>query len=151
VANAIKGSPNTIGYIELNYALNTKTPYAFIKNSAGKFVEPTLDTVKLAATDVASKGLPKGDASWEKVTLLNDKNSSAYPIASFTYLLLPKDLGKSPNMNEAKAKALVGFINWAITDGQKFASKLGYVPLPDQVVKADQESLKSLTFNGKPI
>jgi phosphate transport system permease protein/phosphate transport system substrate-binding protein len=151
VANAIKGSPNTIGYIELNYALNTKTPYAFIKNSAGKFVEPNLDSVKLAATDVASKGLPKGDASWEKVTLLNDKNSGAYPIASFTYLLLPKDLGKSPNMNEAKAKALVDFINWAITDGQKFSSKLGYVPLPDQVVKADQESLKSLTFNGKPI
>jgi hypothetical protein len=54
-------------------------------------------------------------------------------------------------MNEAKAKALVDFINWAITDGQKFSSKLGYVPLPDQVVKADQESLKSLTFNGKPI
>lgn len=151
VANAIKGSPNTIGYIELNYALNTKTPYAFIKNSAGKFVEPNLDSVKLAATDVASKGLPKGDASWEKVTLLNDKNSGAYPIASFTYLLLPKDLGKSPNMNEAKAKALVDFINWAITDGQKFSSKLGYVPLPDQVIKADQESLKSLTFNGKPI
>jgi phosphate transport system permease protein/phosphate transport system substrate-binding protein len=151
VANAIKGSPNTIGYIELNYALNTKTPYAFIKNSAGKFVEPTLDTVKQAATDVASKGLPKGDASWEKVTLLNDKASGAYPIASFTYLLIPKDLGKSPNMNEAKAKALVDFIKWAITDGQKFSSKLGYVPLPDQVVKADQESLKSLTFNGKPI
>jgi phosphate transport system permease protein/phosphate transport system substrate-binding protein len=151
VANAIKGSPNTIGYIELNYALNTKTPYAFIKNSAGKFVEPTLDTVKQAATDVASKGLPKGDASWEKVTLLNDKASGAYPIASFTYLLIPKDLGKSPNMNEAKAKALVDFIKWAITDGQNFSSKLGYVPLPDQVVKADQESLKSLTFNGKPI
>jgi phosphate transport system substrate-binding protein len=151
VANAIKGSPNTIGYIELNYALNTKTPYAFIQNSAGKFVEPTLETVKQAAADVASKGLPKGDASWEKVTLLNDKGSGAYPIASFTYLLLPKDLGKSPNMNEAKAKALVGFINWAITDGQKFSAKLGYVPLPDQVVKADQDTLKSLTFNGKPL
>lgn len=151
VANAIKGSPNTIGYIELNYALNTKTPYAFIKNNAGKFVEPTLDSVKMAAADVASKGLPKGDASWEKVTLLNDKTSGAYPIASFTYLLLPKDLGKSPNMNEAKAKALVDFISWAITDGQKFASKLGYVPLPDQVVKLDQDTIKSLTFNGKPI
>ncbi len=151
VANAIKGSPNTLGYIELNYALQTKTPYAFIQNKVGKFVEPTLETVKQAATDVASKGLPKGDASWEKVTLLNDKGSGAYPIASFTYLLLPKDLGKSPNMNEAKAKALVDFISWAITDGQKFASKLGYVPLPDQVVKADQESIKSLTFNGKPL
>jgi phosphate transport system permease protein/phosphate transport system substrate-binding protein len=151
VANAIKGSPNTIGYIELNYALNTNTPYAFIKNSEGKFIEPTLDSVKLSASDVASKGLPKGDASWEKVTLLNDNKTGAYPIASFTYLLVPKDLGKSPNMNEAKAKALVDFIHWAITDGQKFSSKLGYVPLPEQVVKLNQESLKSLTFNGKPL
>jgi ABC-type phosphate transport system substrate-binding protein len=100
---------------------------------------------------VASKGLPKGDASWEKVTLLNNNGSGAYPIASFSYLLLPKDLGKNPNMNEAKAKALVDFISWAITDGQKFASKLGYVPLPDKVVKLDQGTIKSLTFNGKPL
>jgi len=151
VANAIKGSPNTIGYIEQNYALKTNTPYAFVKNSAGQFVEPTLESVKLAATDVASKGLPKGDASWEKVSLLNDNKPGAYPIGSFTYLLIPKDLGKSPNMNEAKAKSLVDFIKWAITDGQKFSSNLGYVPLPDQVVKLNQDSLKSLTFNGKPI
>src|SRR5215467_10029466 len=140
VANAIKGSPNTIGYIEQNYALKTNTPYAFVKNSAGQFVEPTLESVKLAATDVASKGLPKGDASWEKVSLLNDNKPGAYPIGSFTYLLIPKDLGKSPNMNEAKAKSLVDFIKWAITDGQKFSSNLGYVPLPDQVVKLNQDS-----------
>ena len=151
VANAIKGSPNTLGYIELNYALQTKTPYAFIQNKAGKFIEPTLVSVKQAAADVASKGLPKGDASWEKVTLLNNNGSGAYPIASFSYLLLPKDLGKNPNMNEAKAKALVDFTSWAITDGQKFASKLGYVPLPDEVVKLDQSTIKSLTFNGKPL
>ena len=151
VANAIKGSPNTIGYIELNYALQTKTPYAFIQNKAGKFIEPTLESVKQAAADVSAKGLPKGDASWQKVTLLNDNGSGAYPIASFSYLLLPKDLGKSPNMNEAKAKALVDFVSWAITDGQKFATKLGYVPLPDHVVKLNQDTIKSLTFNGKPL
>ena len=151
VANAIKGSPNTIGYIELNYALQTKTPYAFIQNKAGKFIEPTLESVKQAAADVAAKGLPAGDKSWEKVSLLNDNGSNAYPIASFSYLLLPKDLGTSANMNQAKAKALVDFISWAITDGQKLASNLGYVPLPDQVVKLNQDTIKSLTFNGKPL
>ena len=151
VANAIKGSPNTIGYIELNYALQTKTPYAFIQNKAGKFVEPTLDSVKQAVTGIASKGLPAGNQSWQKVSLLDAPGSDAYPIASFTYLLLPQDFGHNPNMNQAKAKALVDFINWAITDGQKFASKLGYVPLPPQVVKADQDTLKSLKFNGKPL
>lgn len=151
VANAIKGSPNTIGYIELNYALQTKTPYAFIQNKAGRFIEPTLESVKQAAADVAAKGLPAGDKSWEKVSLLNDNGSNAYPIASFSYLLLPKDLGTSANMNQAKAKALVDFISWAITDGQKLASNLGYVPLPDQVVKLNQDTIKSLTFNGKPL
>jgi phosphate transport system substrate-binding protein len=66
-------------------------------------------------------------------------------------LLLPKDLGTSANMNQEKAKALVDFISWAITDGQKLASNLGYVPLPDQVVKLNQDTIKSLTFNGKPL
>jgi phosphate transport system substrate-binding protein len=101
VTNAIKGSPNTIGYVELNYALTTKTPYAFIENKAGKFIEPSLDSVKSAVT--AAQTLPAGNQSW------------------------------------------------AITDGQKFASKLSYVPLPDEVAKNGQETLKSLTYHGTPV
>src|ERR671918_543089 len=64
VANAIRGSPNTIGYVELAYALTTEMPYAFIQNQAGNFVEPTLDSTK-AAVAATSQSLPKGDASWE--------------------------------------------------------------------------------------
>jgi ABC-type phosphate transport system substrate-binding protein len=66
-------------------------------------------------------------------------------------LLVYKELSINPSINDAKAKALVDFISWAITDGQKFANKLGYVPLPDQVVELDQDTLKSLTFHGKPV
>jgi ABC-type phosphate transport system substrate-binding protein len=65
--------------------------------------------------------------------------------------LLFKELGTNPSIDETKANALVDFISWAITDGQKFASGLGYVALPDEVVKLNQETLKSLTFKGNPI
>src|SRR5215467_7442366 len=152
VANAIKGSPNTIGYIELNYALKTNTPYAFVKNSAGQFIAPSLDTTQEAvANSTIVNSLPAGDQSWTKVSLLNSPGSNTYPIASFTYLLIPKDLSTNPSLDQTKAKALVDFISWAITDGQKLAANLGYVPLPAVVVKHDQNTLKSLTFKGTPL
>jgi len=150
VANAIKGSPNTIGYIELGYALTTKTPFAFIQNKEGKFVEPSLDSTK-AAVEANVASLPKGDGDWSNVTLVNAAGPNSYPIASLSYLLLYKEMSTDPNLDQAKAKALVDFISWAITDGQKMGPSLGYVPLPDGVVKIDQDSLKSLTFKGQPI
>jgi ABC-type phosphate transport system substrate-binding protein len=126
-------------------------PYAFLQNKAGKFVEPTLDSTRTAAAS-ASSSLPAGDKSWESVSLLNEPGENSYPIASYSYLLLYKELSTNPNINsQEKAKALVDFLSWAITDGQKFASVLSYVPLPDQVVKLDQDTLKSLTFKGQPV
>ena len=68
--------------------------------------------------------------------------SGTYPIASFTYLLLPKGMSTNPSLDQTKAKALVDFISSAITDGQKLASNLGYVPFPAEVVKHDQDTLK---------
>ncbi|MFL6508409.1 MAG: phosphate ABC transporter substrate-binding protein PstS [Nitrososphaeraceae archaeon] len=150
VANAIKGTQNTMGYIELAYALTTKMPYAYLQNQAGKFIEPSISSTK-AAVSASAPNLPKGDQSWESVSLVNAPVADSYPIASFSYLLLYKELSTNPSIDEAKAKALVDFISWAITDGQKFADKLGYVSLPDQVVKLDQDTLKSLTFHGKPL
>ena len=150
VANAIKGTPNTIGYIELSYALTTNTPFAFIQNKEGNFVEPSLNST-MAAVESYVATLPKGDGVWTDVTLVNAAGADSYPIASFSYLLLNKELSTNPNLDQAKAKALVDFISWAITDGQKMAESLDYVPLPDGVVKLDQDTLKSLTFNGQPI
>ena len=150
VANAIKGSPNTIGYIELAYALTTKMPYAFIQNKAGKFIEPSLDSTK-AAVSASVPHLPKGDGSWSSVSMVDAPGDTSYPIASFTYVLVYKELSTDPGIDQSKAKALTDFFSWAITDGQKSAPNLGYVPLPDQVVKLDQDTIKSLTFNGKPL
>jgi phosphate transport system permease protein/phosphate transport system substrate-binding protein len=150
VANAIKGTPNTIGYIELSYALTTNTPFAFIQNKEGNFVEPSLASTNAAVQSYVAT-LPKGDGVWTDVTLVNAAGADSYPIASFSYLLLYKELSTDPNLDQGKAKALVDFISWAITDGQKTAESLDYVPLPDGVVKLNQDTLKSLTFKGQPI
>jgi phosphate transport system substrate-binding protein len=150
VANAIRGSPNTIGYVELAYALTTQMPYAYIQNQAGNFVEPSLDSTK-AAVAASAKTLPKGDASWEHVSVVNAPGTNSYPIASFSYLLLFKELSTNPTINQAKAKALVDFISWAVTDGQQFADDLSYVPLPQELVQLNQQALKTLTFQGQPL
>jgi phosphate transport system substrate-binding protein len=153
VANAIKGTANTIGYIELSYALTTKTPFAFIQNKEGNFIEPSIESTRAAVAAVAAQSgaLPKGDEPWTNVTMVNAPGNDSYSIASFSYLLLYKELSTDPNLDEPKAKALVDFISWAITDGQKTGEALNYVPLPDNVVKLDQDTLKSLTYKGKPL
>ncbi len=150
VSASISGSPYSIGYVELAYALTAKMTYATLQNKDGNFVVPSIDSA-MAAVSASSSALPKGTDPWTKVSLTNAPGKNSYPIASFTYIILYKDLSKNPSINVEKAKAISKFLSWAITDGQKFSKPLGYVPLPPSVVKIDQQSLDSLTFNGKPI
>jgi phosphate transport system substrate-binding protein len=145
-----------------------------LMNSAGNFVEPTLASTQAAvqnaivmnaastgnntttgtnttpSTNGSAISLPGGDQSWTHVSLLDAPGADSYPIASFSYLLLYKELSTNIDSME-KAQALAQFINWAITDGQQFASPLHYVPLPDSVVQHNQQTLRSLTFNGQPV
>ncbi|MGC2570394.1 MAG: hypothetical protein WA364_02700 [Candidatus Nitrosopolaris sp.] len=132
---------------------NVNINYQSIGSGEGvKYIAPSLDSTQEAVSDApVAKSLPAGDQSWTKVSLLNSLGANTYPIASFTYLLLHKDLSTNPDLDQTKAKALVDFISWAITDGQKLAANLGYVPLPAVVVKHDQDTLKSLTFKGTPL
>ena len=178
VANTISSTPNSIGYVELAYALTTGMDYAFIQNGAGNFVEPSLNSTQAAveaavlsggtsanattsdnstsATNVTgtqnmtSVNLPAGSESWESVSLLDAPGADSYPIASFSYLLLYQDLSTNIDSIE-KASALVGFIQWAITDAHQFADELSYLPLPDSVVQHNMQTLESLTFQGQPI
>jgi phosphate transport system substrate-binding protein len=170
VANMIQSTPNSIGYVELAYVLTTDMDYAFLQNQAGNFVEPSLESTGAAvaaatnnntqtsnnsttgASNTTSTTLPAGDASWEKVSLLDAPGADSYPIASFSYILLYKELSDNPRIDSMeKARALVDFVDWAITDGQQFAGELAYVPLPDSVVQHNQETLRSLTFQGEPV
>jgi phosphate transport system substrate-binding protein len=152
VATTIRGAKYALGYVELAYALTTGMNYAFIQNQAGNFIEPTLESTQ-AAVAASAGNLPKGSDSWETVSMVNAPGDKSYPIASFSYLLLYQEMSTSPKIDSPeKAKAIVDFIAWAISPaGQKFAEKLSYVPLPDSVVKLNQQTLASLTYNGKPV
>lgn len=150
VSNLILTTPNTIGYVELAYALTTGMTVGSVQNQAGNFIEPTLESTKAAAAASAPQ-LPAGDQSWSNITMVNAPGEQSYPITSFVYDFVFKEMSNNPSINAAKAKALVDFITWTITDGQQFGPELGYVPLPENVVSLDMQTLKSLTFNGKPV
>jgi phosphate transport system substrate-binding protein len=134
VAGLVKQTPGSIGYVELIYAIQNKIAYGAVQNMSGKFVRASIEGVTAAAAAAAS-AMP----SDFRVSITNAPGDSAYPIASFTWLLLyenPKD--------KAAAKTMVEFMKWALTDGQKFAKDLGYAPLPDSVVKLELEALKKI-------
>ena len=151
VANSINTTPNAIGYVELAYAITTGMKHAEIQNQAGNFIQASINSTEAAVASAASS-LPAGDQPWTNVTMVNAPGADSYPIASFSYLLLYKDLTTNPSLNDQnKAQNLVDFINWAVTDGQQFGPDLGYVPLPDPVVQNVQETLGGLTFNGAPL
>lgn len=143
VAGAVKQNPFSIGYVELAYAVQQNFSCAFIQNREGKFVEPTLDSTKAAAASAVSS-LPKGDQSWAEVSIVNPPGANSYPIASFTYILIYKD---QPDRD--KGVALVRFLWWIIHDGQKYSSDLTYAPLPDKVIKLNEETLKLVSYNGE--
>jgi len=150
VAASIQGTPYTIGYVELAYALTTQMNYASVQNKEGNFITPSVNSTRAAVSAEAST-LPSGSASWSNVTITDPSGPDSYPISSFSYLLLYKDLSTNPSIDEQKAKAIAEFIEWAITDGQQFAEPLGYVPLPQSVVDVNEATLKSLTFKGNPL
>lgn len=150
VAASIQGSPSSIGYVELAYALTTGMNYASIQNQEGNFIEPSINST-MAAVSAAAPTLPEGSQPWNTVSITDAPGVDSYPISSFSYLLFYKELSTNPSINEQKANALVEFVEWAITDGQQFAEPLGYVPLPQAVININEQTLKSLTFNGNPI
>lgn len=141
VMGQIKQQPNTIGYTELTYALTSKLPVAKIKNSAGKFVEPSLDAITAAAAESVSK-MPAD----LRASIVNATGETIYPISSYTYILAYKD-----QKDAAKGKALVEFLWWALHDGEKFATDLKYAPLPAEIVKRAEEKINSITSGGKPL
>jgi phosphate transport system substrate-binding protein len=131
VAGLVTQSPGSIGYVELIYALQNKISYGSVQNMSGEFVRASVDSVTAAAA-AATSAMPADF----RVSITNAPGKGVYPISSFTWLLLyenPKD--------KAQAKVMLDFVKWALTDGQKFCSELGYAPLPDSVVKLEMTAL----------
>src|SRR6266571_5350812 len=141
VTGQIKQQPNTIGYVELAYAVQNKLPAALIKNASGKFVEPSIDAVTAAAA--ASASMTPDDL---RVSITNANGVDAYPISSFTYILAYKD-----QQDPTKSKALVDFLWWGIHDGESFAKDLLYAPLPAEIVKRAEAKISSIMAGGKSL
>ncbi|WP_242394565.1 phosphate ABC transporter substrate-binding protein PstS [Anaeromyxobacter oryzisoli] len=139
VTGIVKQTPGAVGYVELAYANQNKLPMAELKNHAGVFVKPTI-----AATSAAAAGVPMPDDF--RVSITDAAGKDAYPIASFTYLLVPGDL-----RDGAKGKAIVQFLWWAVHDGQHLAAPLDYAPLPRAVVEKVSAKLKTLKVQGRPV
>ena len=137
VLHDVQQTSGAIGYVELAYADKAKLPVALIRNSAGFFNHARLDTVASAAIHA---DIPADF----RVSLTNPPGKSAYPIATFTYLLVPRD---SPD--PARGAALLGFLWWALHDGQKSAAGLDYAPLPRPLQERVSAALKKLTVQGK--
>jgi phosphate transport system substrate-binding protein len=141
VTGQIKNQPNTIGYVELAYAVQNKLPVALIKNKSGNFIEATIDAVTAAAAG-AIADTPKD----LRVSITDAAGATAYPISSYTYILVYQD-----QKDATKGKALVEFLRWGIHDGEKFAKDLLYAPLPDEIVKRTDVIIDSITSGGKPL
>ena len=135
VAGLVKQTPGSIGYVELIYALQNKISYGSVRNAAGEFVRATTETVTSAAAAASGKAMPADF----RVSITNAPGHNVYPISSFTWLLFyenPKD--------KVRARTMVDFMKWALTDGQKFAPELGYAPLPQPVVDMELQALKRI-------
>jgi len=133
VAGQIRQLEGSIGYIELIYAAENKITYGPVKNDAGNFVKASLDSVTEAAASV--KTMPADF----RVSITNAPGRNAYPISSFTWLLIPEQ-AKDPN----KGKIIADFLVWMLADGQKMTTQLSYAPLPQNVVEKVKAAAKQI-------
>jgi phosphate transport system substrate-binding protein len=141
VAGLVKTTPGTIGYVELAYAKQTGLSFAQMQNAAGKFVDASTDSVSAAAASFADK-MPDDF----RISIVNAPGDAAYPISSFTYLLVYQDTADA-----AKGKAVAQFLWWALHDGQKLGPALDYAPLPAAVVTKEEAKLHTLTAKGQAL
>jgi phosphate transport system substrate-binding protein len=138
VSGIVKQTEGAIGYVELIYALSNNMSYGSVKNPAGEFVKASLESVTVAAGSV--KEMPDDF----RVSITNAPGKGAYPIASFTWLLVPAEWGDA-----TKEKAFVDFLNWMVDKGQTMTSSLAYAPLPKNVAAKVKARIKDIKVKGQ--
>ncbi len=134
VAALVKETPNSFGYVELIYAIQNNMPYGSVKNASGEFIKATLASVTAAASG-AAKDMPADF----RVSITNAPGKTAYPISSFTWLLIPSKFSDA-----AKRDALKGFVKWMLGDGQNYTEALAYAKLPKEVVTMELKALNQV-------
>jgi phosphate transport system substrate-binding protein len=135
VAGMIRQMEGGIGYVELIYALQNKIAFGPVKNAAGNFVKASLESTTAAAS---SAKMPAAKDDF-RVSITNAPGKDAYPISSFTYLLVPKQWKDS-----TKEQAFVGFLNWMLDNGQSMVTQLNYAPLPDEIKQKEKDAIKEI-------
>ena len=136
VAGQVKNIQYSIGYVELAYAVENKLPYAYLKNSEGQYVEPTIKSISAAAAG-AVKNMPRD----YRVSLVNQPGKNTYPVVGFTWLLVYEQ-----QKDKVVGRKIVEFLNWSLHKGQKMAAPLLYAPLPEQVVKLVEKTIKQIKY-----
>jgi phosphate transport system substrate-binding protein len=142
VSGMVKQTPGALGYVELIYALQNNMPVGLLQNKKGKYVPASITSV----TAAANVTLP----AHARVSITNTDAADGYPISSFTWILLYKDLDFNNNSAE-KAKAIVKLVWWMTHEGQQFNAPLAYAPLPKQAQKVVEVILKSVVYKGKKL
>jgi phosphate transport system substrate-binding protein len=134
VTGLVKQTPNAIGYVELIYAVQNNIPYGTVKNSSGNFVKADLASVTAAASG-AAKEMPDDF----RVSITNAPGKTAYPISSFTWLLIPQKF-----QDAGKRDAIKGFLKWMLSDGQGSVEALSYAKLPKEVVEKEKKAINNI-------
>ena len=134
VTGLVKQTPNSIGYVELIYAVQNSIPYGTVKNSSGAFIKADLASVTAAAAG-AAKEMPEDF----RVSITNAPGKTAYPISSFTWLLIPQRV-----QDAGKRDAIKGFLKWMINDGQNSVEALSYAKLPKQVAEMEKKAIDKI-------
>ena len=143
VTATVRQTPGAIGYVELGYALINKMAFGTVRNKSGNWITPTLESVTLAAQGAMDDMGPTTDF---RVSITDSPGAQAYPIASFTWLLVRRDYPDA-----AKARELIKFVWWALTEGQAKAPSLGYAPLPKEMLPWIEARLMTITSGGRPV
>jgi phosphate transport system substrate-binding protein len=134
ISGMVRQTPGSIGYVELIYALQNKIAFGAVKNAAGEYVKASLDSVTAAAAG-AAQNMPADF----RVSITNAPGKGVYPISSFTWMLL-----QQKPADKQRGKIMVDFMKWALTDGQKDVTALGYAPLPKAVVDLEMQALQKI-------
>jgi phosphate transport system substrate-binding protein len=152
IAGTVKVTADSIGYVDLNFALSQSIAYGAVQNPAGNYILANVSNIASAIADSTSV-MPSPTGDWYNFTVENSPGAQDYPISTFTYVLVYQDMGTAFGnlITKAQVENLVSFLHWIVTVGQTDAAALFYVPLPASVVTSDQATINAMTYNGASI
>jgi len=151
VVASVKSTNDTIGYVDLTYALVNSVAFGSVENPAGNYIFANVTNLESAVQD-ANPTFPTPTGDWYNVSVLNAPGPEDYPISTLTYVLVYQNLSAAyPAYTLAKAENLVDFLWWMVSVGQQYSAPMYYAPLPPSIVSLDESSINSMTFNSSAI